>query len=426
MNKKIIFTITAAILVVGSVFTQAANAKEPRSNSTYNSKELMSLDSFPSWFKDAMERETKVKKKSKFKLEEFNVNKKIAGKVKLIQEEEGYRYYNIDIGTDSPVECHVFKEFDGPANSLYSIIDNLLIEGLVTLNEKPLSSRQNYAIGSGVVAGTPYLLLDTLYILGEADKQVSGVLKGLTAETDQSLQVCIHNELGYRETFFSVFESFIEAMTENEENPEFLESILYVSFNDIPAGYTREKYATDDDGDIQITIDSSLIIPVDANSVSRLDSKSTSWSSVDGSLINESVYSIENSVLSSNLSLNFKDEQWHVEGQLQGKDVKYELAHTGWLLSSYGNYGVTEKLGKSEDDSADYMMWLHDADPSSALNVVFSKIFDNPNANYNLNMGPLKMQFMADERGIFKKGSIEQGPVSINLKQVFLKGQPLP
>ena len=424
MNMKSLFSIANIICIIVFLFANITNAQTEEKSRSFVAKDLIDINTLPKWFSESMVREKTIKKKSKLKLKELNVSSKVVGKIKLVEKGENFWSYHIDIGTDSPVECYVFSAFDGPANSLFAIVDAVLKEGVPNLYQKPLSNKFNYAIGSGVFDGTPYLLMDTLFVVGEGEEKTSGVLKAFSAETNNSLQVCMHNEVGYRETFFSVFQSFVGAFTANEKSSAFFETVVQMIINDIPVGYSREMYTVDGEGDIQVVNESSLLVPVGASSASRTDTKSTSWSRLDGSLINGSEYSVNNSVLSSSISIDPQDEKWQVVGQVQGKEVKYELDYDGWLLSGYGFYVGVADLEKSDQNSAKYYMWLPDADPSSALEVTISKVLNNPNANFKLNLGPVVMDILAEENGVFRKGVLEQGPVAVDFETIYLKGEP--
>jgi hypothetical protein len=385
---------------------------------------LVELDQFPDWFKDSMAREQKVKKSTRVKIEKFNVDQKVKGKVKLIEEADGTWYYNIDIGTASPVECYVLTTFDGTATSFYSIMEHSL-KGVETINKKSLSAKFNYAIDSGVMGSTPYLLLDILYNLGDGDAKVAGVLKGISVQTDQTLQICMHNEIGYRQTFFDTVESFIEAIVANEKSPEFFEPIYQFTLNGMPIGYGREKYTTDADGDINIQRDSAFIIPVDASSIARSDSVAVEWSNPDGSLINADINTIENGVLTSQFAISLENGKWLVEGQLQGKPIKSVLEYDGWLISSFGSSLETASLRKSEQQSAEFNIWIPEADPTSAMKLVISKISDNSDANLKLDMGPITMKFLADNKGIFQQGTMDQGGMKMRIKLLSVIGEPL-
>ena len=424
MNMKFILTIATALMIASCSSTQNSNpVQETVKNSDYSATDLVNVEEFPDWFQNNMLRETKIKHKTLLEIEQFRVSKEVMGKVELIKKEAGWWYYNIHIGTTSPVECYVFAQYDGPANSLYAIVEASLT-GAEEIYSKPLSGQFNYAVGTGMTESTPYLLLDTLYHLGHGEQKVTGVLKGLSAETNDSLQICLHNEIGYRETFFSTFASFVDAFSESAEKPPFFEAVYKMTFDNIPVGYGREKYTKDDEGDIYIQTSTAFIIPVDARSVSRSDSVGESWSYPDGALINGTVYTIENSTLLSNYSINYQDEKWLVQGELQGKAIKHELEYSGWLLSDFALYNETAVLLASELDSAEFYDWMPEIDPTSALKVIIRKVADNPDENIHIEMGPIVLKTLVEDNGVPKKTYIEQGGKKTYLAPVYLSGEP--
>lgn len=394
-------------------------------SASVSAKYLVNLSDFPDWFQQGMARETKVETMGKLTIEALNVDAMVKGKP-VVQDSgsDDAWYYTMDIGAGAPVECYAFLTFDGPANSLHNIIEHSL-SGAERINGKPLSGRFNLAIDMGMIGDTPYLQLDTLYNVGEGQQKLTGVLKGLSAQTDRSLQICVHNDLGYEQAFMDVFTSFVEAFTEHDTHPELYEAIYRLSINGIPVGYSQEKHTVDADGDIETLVRDAMITPVDQISVSRSDSQATEWSRPDGSLINGQEYAIENGELASQYTIQFEDDHWQVSGEMQGKEINASLEYTGWLLSGFGNYVETAALMASEDATAGYQIWLPDADPTSAMEVLFSKINDSPDANLKLELGPLTLKYLAAPSGAFKQGSITQGGATLLLENVYSKGEPV-
>ncbi|RDV29122.1 hypothetical protein DXV75_01275 [Alteromonas aestuariivivens] len=405
-------SLTASSLVLGLSVSVGANAVD-----------LVPLEQFPEWFKTAMAREAEVKNTTELAIEALNVKHKVLGNAELVEQGDGYWYYSVGIGSDTPVECYVLTEFDGTASSLYSIVSHS-VKGAEAINKKTLSSTFNYAMDIGLIGDTPYMLLDTMYSLGEGNEKVSGVLKGLSAQTDNSLQICVHNELGYRDTFLTVFKSFVGAFLASDTDAEFFEPIYQLSFNGLPVGYSREKYTTDQDGDIRIINESAMMLPVNANSVSRSDTVSTTWSRPDGSIINATEYSVENDVLASEFSLAIADDRWQVNGQMQGKPISATLEYNDWLISGFGSYQETANLLKSEQQASEVYMWSSDADPTSALKITLTKIADDPNANIQIDMGPIVMKVMADDLGVIQRGTLSQGPISMQMELLHVSGEP--
>lgn len=384
---------------------------------------LQNVKDYPEWFQKAMLAEAELKKTTNIEIEALGMKGKVLGDFTLQDQDPTYWYYTVNIGSTTPIECYAFTSYDGPANSLHNIMA-MSIENTAQASKMKLDSTVNFAVNSGVVDDTPFISADTLFTISDDKEVLSGVVKGRAAETSQSLQVCVHNEIGYKGTFNLVFSSFVEAFTKSEPDIEFFEVVYQMSVNGINAGFVEETYTTDADGDVQIKNSSVMLMPIDLSSFMRVDSMSESWSNSDGSLINANEYNVQNGVLASQFAIENKDGGWQVSGQMQGKEVNETLEHDGWLLSGYGSYSELMVLRSSEKTSDDYFMWSSSVDPGSAIQVKLSQIPNNPNVNFEVDMGPIVMQFLADEKGVFQKGMLNQGPLKLGMKLIHSRGAP--
>ena len=110
LSKKSIFSkkaIAKGMLVILSTSVFSAQAKD-----------LNDINTFPAWFQESLKREVELKQNSDLSIEQYGIKAKVLGKYQQVESEEGILNYQIDIGTQAPVECFVFSEFDGPATSL--------------------------------------------------------------------------------------------------------------------------------------------------------------------------------------------------------------------------------------------------------------------------------------------------------------------
>ncbi len=388
------------------------------------SKDFIDLKDFPTWFKEAMAKEVEVKSTSKLNIDELKINEDVLGKLKLEEKAENFWYFTIDIGTASPVECYAFTSYDGAATSFHAIIEATL-PGVEKLNNKKLSGRYNYSLETGVIGETPYLLLDTLYHLGEGNNKVAGLLKGYSAETKNTLQICIHNELGYRDTFRTVFTSFLSAFEKTNDDSSFFENIYQLKLNDMDVGYARETFIIDQDGDIETKQEMAMMVPVDANSVAHSDSLNLEWGNTDGALINAYTYTIENGAMTQEFSISNAEGEWSVSGQMQGKAVESKLEHKEWLLSTFGSYLAVANILSTEALEANYAMWMPDADPVSATSISVKELTENKDANVSVDMGPIKMDYLAETDGTFEFASLEQNGLPLKLIKLHAKGSPI-
>lgn len=387
------------------------------------SVELFSPTELPTWFQKELKREKKVKKTSTLKFESLGIDSKIKGKITKEEASDTFRYYVIDIKTKAPVECYIFTEFDGAANSLYAMI-NAGLEGSATLNGKPLTAQFNQSLDSGIINATPYLSLNTLYKLGNDANSLLGTMKGLSARTHDSLQICIHNEIGYNKSFFSVFESFIHAAASGNKPDSFFEVVHQFTLNNIPVGYGREVFTKDNTGDIELFTDTSLMIPVDANTITRSDSVLKSWSKPNGNLINVYSSSIDNGAYDYLYTLKPNADNWVADGESQGKVQSYTLTHTGPILSNYGSYLKSAELLTSTNNTVEAPMWTPEFDPSSITTMKLNKITKNPDVNMEINMGPVLIKSLVDDNGIVKTGNMNMGSINMTIKTLYKKGQP--
>lgn len=391
---------------------------------TVNAYDFVDLTEFPGWFQDAMHREIDLEKTSTLNIEDLGVKQKVLGKWRLAAKGADHWYYMVDIGSTTPVECYVFTSFDGVATSLNSIVEHSIMATAEDVG-KDISAKVNYAIGSGTIGNTPYIAFDTLYSLGEGNEKVSALLKSASAQNSQSLQICVHNELGYRKTFEAVYASFIEAFNASETRQDFFQVVYQMVLNDMPIGYSVERYAQDEEGDIFGQKDAAFIIPVGQGAVATSDSISNGWSNINGALINANVLSIENGELANQLAVSYQTDHWQVEGVQKGEEINAALAHDSWLLSNYGAYVETSALQATDYDIGEYSAWLPEASATEATKVVITETRDDPDANFQIEMGPLQMNFLTDDKGIIQQGSIQHGPVTMQLNLVYVEGQPL-
>lgn len=388
------------------------------------SKDTSITNDFPDWFQEALEREAPVETSNKLDIPELNVTDEVLGKFNLVEQNEDYWFFASESEESSPVECYIFTDFDGAANTLVNVVDYEL-EYTGDFFESSITNRTNFGLDIDVVGNTPFIALDTLYNVEVEDEHSAGVVKAIAAQTHRSLIVCLHNEIGFKNTFYSLAESFISAIKKGEQSNLFYEPVYRLSINGNPVGFIRERYSFDDEGDVQVRTDKSLAVPVDEFSISRTDSQVVHWSFPDGALINASIYSVENGDVKANLSLSVEDDDWIVKGEFQGKEISETLAYDGWILSNYGVNKAIKSVLVSEEPSQEYAMWLEEVDPSTAAVVTLSEIQDNPSANVKIEMGPIIMDGNSDENGIVRQAYTRQGNVGIEMDIMHVGGSPV-
>ena len=384
-------------------------------------------NTMPQWFLDAEAREEKVTSaNNKLVIQELNISEPILGKFELVEKGEGYWYFQSKLKSENvaPIDCYVLTDNDEAANTLYTVISDEL-DYYVKAFGATITHRSTYSLNVDTFDRTPYIALDTLYSIGEGNQTQLGVVKAIAAQTADLLGICVQNDVGFKETFSSIAESFITALDKSDNSQPFFESVHRMTVNGTPVGFSSERYSLDADGDVLIQEQNSMMLPMSATSLSRSDSISTEWSYTDGALINKSRYSVQNGEEKYNLSLWGSDGKWLVEGKFQGKKVNETLAHDSWILSSFGGYLADQTLLLSQERSREYNMWLAAANPAAITKVKRSKITNTSKANLQVDMGPMTLKYLSDENGHIEHGSMKHGPVSVQLDIMYVNGSPL-
>lgn len=388
-------------------------------------KDYITSEQLPDWFSKSLVKEAKDLPRTRLSLPAFPINATGLGTWSEAQSEDNYWYFTVDIGSESPVECWAFQEYDGLANSLVNMM-KYAVNNVSTNLKKTLESQYNFSLDVSNLGDVPVFSYDILYNLGETDERVSGLMKGMSAESANGLQVCLHNEIGYRETFKDVFTSFVNAVDRSANVKPFFFAINGMKMQGELVGIVSEKFSIDADGDVEIVEATSLILPVDANTVSSTDSLARSWSRIDGTLINTYEYTVENGEVMSSMGLSRTEGTWVIEGEIQGKKVNSELSYDDVFTSNFGAYLETQKLANSDQDSLSYNTWSLEGDPTQPTpTVMYKKSQKNGLLELVAEIESFKIEYTVDEDFIMQRAKVEMGPIDYGVMPMYVSGKPI-
>ncbi len=388
-------------------------------------KDYITSEQLPDWFSKSLVKEAKDLPRTRLSLPAFPINATGLGTWSEAQSEDNYWYFTVDIGSESPVECWAFQEYDGLANSLVNMM-KYAVNNVSTNLKKTLESQYNFSLDVSNLGDVPVFSYDILYNLGETDERVSGLMKGMSAESANGLQVCLHNEIGYRETFKDVFTSFVNAVDRSANVKPFFFAINGMKMQGELVGIVSEKFSIDADGDVEIVEATSLILPVDANTVSSTDSLARSWSRIDGTLINTYEYTVENGEVMSSMGLSRTEGTWVIEGEIQGKKVNSELSYDDVFTSNFGAYLETQKLANSDQDSLSYNTWSLEGDPTQPTpTVMYKKSQKNGLLELVAEIESFKIEYTVDEDFIMQRAKVVMGPIAYGVMPMYVSGKPI-
>ncbi|MEL7448325.1 MAG: hypothetical protein AAFN78_03900 [Pseudomonadota bacterium] len=388
-------------------------------------------EDWPDWLKEAMPKEAKRQKATTVTLGDDAVTLTLRGKVKdgPTVADFGW-YFAADIGATAPMNCWVFNARNYLASTLQSIQDSL-IAALPEENEgAPIKLKQVFYYDAGNWDVVPHMTSEWLYVVDSQPSPKIGLLKGRVAARKGVTFTCSHNELGYRKSFARVFEAMItDAVINLPREEPYFEEVQQFSANGRPVGVVTATYWKDKDGDTYTETHSSIMMQVDAGTLTTSDSLLSEYSFPDGSLINAVFNAAQNGEESVDLVLNPTDANlWEVSGQFQGKTLKFslgEINESNAPLSTMGQVFAIRDALKSEDDGTARMQaWLPDADPSSFISGQFAVQERGKKRNTGLlSMGPVEMQAAFDPDGSLLDAGFEMGPLEMKMERTYQAGE---
>jgi hypothetical protein len=239
---------------------------------------------------------------------------------------------------------------------------------------------------------------------------------------------CVHNSLGYRQTFALAFEQFVrEANIFSVSDGTYYEEIGIQKIGEQPIGVTHARYMRDEEGDTEITTTESSLVPVDSSNLTVSDTWYVAYSRPDGTLINQHVAQSQNGELAMQLSLSPTDAgDWIVAGTLQGKEIDHQFGADLRPMSDLGQMlAVQDLLADGADGRRILPVWVPSADPTQFLDAEVALVPDGRNqGRATLAMGPLTIAAEFDPFGSLRHGRVQAGASEFILERVWVQGTP--
>ncbi len=382
-----------------------------------------SMDGWPDWIQKSMADESRKLKLRKVKFPDKSIQAKLPGKPAKAEAIENGWYLTSDIKAGSPLECYIFKTSSDIATMANEFAENS-IAAVGENNRASVEDRSIYHVAAGEVAGFPYVALEWIYALNTGSESLIGFTKVRIANKGEVTYGCVHNYLGYRETFRQAFENFISNAKVDDPTPEpYYEEIATMNMADIGYGVVYTSFTIDEDGDTREYSFDAALVPVDEATLTYTDSVSLTFARPDGSIINALVADVENGELTNQLELQRNESgAWISSGTLQGKDIETEIDGALSPASVSTTLTKTRELFAGDEPSTHLLMWIPSVDPTRFLDTRIVRDDAEVARKGTIDVGPMQISGLFDEAGNMKSSTMTVGPVSIDMERVWSRG----
>jgi hypothetical protein len=176
------------------------------------------------------------------------------------------------------------------------------------------------------VDGAPYLAVDLAYVVRSGSETRFVLFKQMAGERDGHVVYCAHDDIGYAAAFRAVFTAILGSLAVANPPPApRYRSIYLLATGGQPLGLQVNTLVPDADGDLKLTSQASLLVPVEGG-LTTIEEALVEWSRPDGALINAAYVLQEGPQTTIRLGLAEAGPRWVIEGTQRGSPVRQELA----------------------------------------------------------------------------------------------------
>jgi hypothetical protein len=326
----------------------------------------------------------------------------------------------IPIGSDAMVRCQVHPEPIDTAGTLYGVLKE---------SAARVEYRQVTPAGVKLVAGWPAAFLDALYVADAPGGKAAGGLKlAIQTRGGRSL-FCLHDEVGFKDTFQRVSTAFFESFQEpgkTQENATFTE-VSIVKLDDTVVGYNVTVILPGEKPGERMRRDSSSnFVPTSPKDVMFEDTFNITHYNAKGQIADDTFIEASQGELTMQLKLSRGDDgKYSYDGKINGKPVQGKLATPKGLTTTEQTAATLRKKLKAGGAFSETVDEYHPSiDPTAVVAVTYAHAKDAPPRQVTSKLGERVVTGEVDDDGIMKNGWFGLGKRKITIERARVAGHP--
>jgi hypothetical protein len=343
-----------------------------------------------------------------------------AADVAKIDDHEGSFQVTIPIGTESPLECFVYKKPVDTGGTLLTINREAA---------KKVDYRLFRVAEVSLVGDYPVVYLEAQYLAKTPKGQALGELKSMFYQHPVSPMLCMHDELGYNETFRRMTKSLASSLkiADMQINPTKLVEVYLNKIAGHPAGFSSNVLLSDKSGKLTYLSRSSTFIPRSENDLMIQDEVSTELWDAEGRLLEAAYADTDAGELNLKMSLKkVGPQEYTYKGQQRGKQLsgKFKTKNKRGLTTDKlkTNLVASELLsGKSKELKLEE--YHVDLDPLAPTEVSYTTE-SKDDRRIKIKRGKMEATATTDDKGMLEKLDVPLGGVSLTSERVLVRGAP--
>jgi hypothetical protein len=329
-------------------------------------------------------------------------------------------HLTIPIGTEAPVQCFVYKGGVDTGGTLLAITREAA---------KHVDIRVFKVADVSLVGDYPVVYLEAQYLAKTPKGEALGELKSMFYQHPVSPMLCVHDEVGYNESFRRMTKGLAASLkiAGKELNPTKSLQVYVDKIGGRPAGFTSHVVLSDKTGKLTSLSRSSTFIPRSESELAIEDEVGAEVWDAEGRLL-EAVYA-DSEAGELNVDIALKKvgpQEYAYKGKHSGKELsgKFKTKSKRGLSTDKmtTNLVATELLtGKSKELKVEqYHAGLN---PVSPVEVSY-KTESKEKRVIKVMLGKMEALATADDKGMMEKVEIPIGGIQLSQERVLVRGSP--
>jgi hypothetical protein len=337
-----------------------------------------------------------------------------AAKAPSFSKQQALSVLQIPIGTEMPVQCHIYSDRIDAAGSLGAVVRSIS-EAMQIHTVRPVE-----IAASG---GHAVLFVELEYLATVDGKKVMGLLKLATLPRDDVSFMCMHDEPGYRETFRRMVKGFAEGLVTKAATKARFRDVQIVRFNDAPVGFSEHAVFAEDGREVNEGY-SSLFVPRSPSEVLASDVFTRESLDRAGQLVDMVYVKVVNGEVESKVSLARAQKDYAYQGTWEHKPLEGRFASKRPLVGDLQHWKLLREnvLGGKSGELA-LTSYSPTTDPTAPVEIIYRKRDGEPRG-VTVEMGPMKLKGRADAHGVLERVELAAGRITIVSERLWSQGVP--
>lgn len=337
-----------------------------------------------------------------------------AAKAPSFSKEGALTSLHIPIGTEMPVQCHVYGERIDAAGSLGAVVRSIA---------EAMQIHSVRAVEIAASGGHAVVFAELEYIAAVQGKKVIGLLKLATLPRDDVSFMCMHDEPGFRQTFRRVVKGFAEGLVTPAASKARFRDVQIVRVDNMPVGFSEHAVYAEGGREVNEGYNA-MFVPRSPSEVVASDVFTREALDGTGQLLTMIYVKVVNGEVESKVTLQRKAKDYAYEGTWEHKRLEGRFTSKKPLLGDLQHWKlVREKVlgGKSAELSV--ASYSPTTNPIAPVEVIYRK-HDGEPRGVMVEMGPVKMKGRADSHGVLERVELPAGRVTIVSERLWSQGAP--